>query len=85
MRVTVAGLGYVGMANAVLLSQNHDVTAFDVDAKRVRLVNQGRSPIADHEIETMMASGGLRLHATVDPVLAFFERRAGRGCDTHQL
>lgn len=71
MRVTVAGLGYVGMANAVLLSQNHDVTAFDVDAKRVRLVNQGRSPIADHEIETMMASGGLRLHATVDPVLAF--------------
>ena len=47
MKLTVAGLGYVGMANAVLLSQHHDVTAFDVDAQRVRLVNEGRSPIAD--------------------------------------
>lgn len=48
MKLTVAGLGYVGMANAVLLSQHHDVTAFDVDAQRVRLVNevdlQSRTP-----------------------------------------
>jgi len=58
MKLTVAGLGYVGMANAVLLSQHHDVTAFDVDAQRVRLVNEGRSPIADTEIEARLASGG---------------------------
>jgi len=71
MKLTVAGLGYVGMANAVLLSQHHDVTAFDVDAQRVRLVNQGRSPIADTEIEARLASGGLRLRATSDPVGAY--------------
>ena len=47
MKIAVAGLGYVGLSNAVLLSQNHDVTAVDITEARVNLVNQGQSPIED--------------------------------------
>ncbi|MEA5657337.1 MAG: UDP-glucose 6-dehydrogenase, partial [Cutibacterium granulosum] len=45
MKIAVAGLGYVGMANAVLLAQHNHVIALDIDADRVRLVNEGRSTI----------------------------------------
>ena len=71
MKITVAGLGYVGMANAVLLAQRHDVTAYDIDPQRVALVTQRRSPIVDAEIEQFLASRPLRLHATTDPAEAF--------------
>ena len=71
MKLTVAGLGYVGMANAVLFAQHHDVTAYDIAADRVRRVNQGLSPIADSDIEARMATGRLLLSATTDPVVAF--------------
>ena len=51
MRIVVAGLGYVGLTNAVLLAQNNTVIAVDIDAARVELVNARQSPIADPELE----------------------------------
>ncbi len=71
MKLTVAGLGYVGMANAVLLARHHDVTAYDISAERVRTVREGRSPIVDEDIEARLAQPGLRLTATDDPAVAF--------------
>ena len=71
MKLTVAGLGYVGMANAVLLARHHDVTAYDISAERVRTVREGRSPIVDEGIEARLAQPGLRLTATDDPAVAF--------------
>ena len=47
MNITIAGLGYVGMSNAVLLAQHNSVIAVDVSAERVALVNNKKSPIAD--------------------------------------
>ncbi|WP_264816154.1 NAD-binding protein, partial [Gluconobacter kondonii] len=51
MKIAVVGLGYVGLSNAILLAQHHDVMAVDVDAERVRKVNNRESPIIDAEIE----------------------------------
>lgn len=67
MKVTVVGLGYVGMANAVLLSKHHDVTAYDIDPVKVQLVRDRQSPIADELIEAALATGSARLSATTDP------------------
>ena len=50
MRIAVAGLGYVGLTNAVLLAQNNTVIALDIDAGRVELVNARQSPIVDPEL-----------------------------------
>ena len=66
MKIAVVGLGYVGLSNAVLLAQNHDVTAVDVSAARVDLVNQRKSPIVDAELEAFLAERPLRLTATTD-------------------
>jgi len=71
MKVTVAGLGYVGMANAVLLSKHNDVTAFDIDPSRVDLVRNRRSPIVDDLIEATLATASLRLTATTEKTAAF--------------
>ncbi|WP_112313235.1 nucleotide sugar dehydrogenase [Pseudogemmobacter bohemicus] len=71
MKIAVAGLGYVGLSNAVLLAQNHDVTAVDISASRVNMVNEGRSPIVDADIEAALAAGGLRLRATSDAASAW--------------
>ena len=66
MKVTVAGLGYVGMANAVLLSKHNDVTAFDIDPSRVDLVRNRRSPIVDDLIEGVSTNWRLDRMAKVD-------------------
>ncbi len=71
MKIAVAGLGYVGLSNAVLLSQNHAVTALDISDDRVALVNQRRSPIADKEIEDFLAGHALDLRATTDSEMAY--------------
>ncbi|HBX82720.1 MAG TPA: UDP-glucose 6-dehydrogenase, partial [Propionibacteriaceae bacterium] len=71
MKVTVVGLGYVGMANAVLLSKHHDVTAYDIDPVKVQLVRDRQSPIADELIEAALATGSARLSATTDPLSAY--------------
>ncbi|PZX45745.1 UDPglucose 6-dehydrogenase [Roseinatronobacter thiooxidans] len=66
MKIAVVGIGYVGLSNAALLAQNHNVTAVDISPERVEILNSGRSPIADHELEALLAEGTLQLHATTD-------------------
>ncbi len=71
MRITIAGLGYVGLANSVLLAQRHTVTAIDIDPARVALIKSRKSPISDAEIETYLAQHDLDLTATTDSSLAY--------------
>jgi UDPglucose 6-dehydrogenase len=71
VKITVVGLGYVGLSNAVILAQNSEVVALEVDAARADLVNAGRSPIVDVDLEEYLARGGLDLRATTDPGEAY--------------
>ena len=71
MKIAVIGLGYVGLSNAVILAQHHDVTAVDIDRHRVELVNARRSPIVDAELEDYLAHHDLRLRATTDAEAAY--------------
>ncbi len=71
MKIAVAGLGYVGLSNAILLAQRHEVIALDISQDRVDLVNARRSPIVDAECEEYLAHCPLNLTATTDPVAAF--------------
>lgn len=71
MKIAVAGLGYVGLSNAVLLAQNHQVFAVDVAENRVTTVNQRQSPIVDAELETFLAERDLDLTATIDTSFAY--------------
>ena len=71
MKITVAGMGYVGMANAVLLAQHHEVIAYDVLEEKVNLINAKKSPIEDSEIVRFFAEKDLSLTATLDPNIAF--------------
>jgi len=71
MKVAIAGTGYVGLSNAVLLAQHHEVMAVDVIASKVEMINQGRSPIVDKEIESYLASRDLNLRATLDKEAAY--------------
>ncbi|MGV0875650.1 nucleotide sugar dehydrogenase [Martelella sp. FLE1502] len=73
MKIAVAGIGYVGLSNAVLLAQNHDVVAVDIDPNRVDALNAGRSPIVDAEIERYLAEKPLRLKATTEAAPAYRE------------
>lgn len=71
MKIAVAGIGYVGLSNAILLSQNHDVMALDLSEEKVETVRRRASPIIDAEIEEYLAKRNLRLGATTDPEEAF--------------
>src|SRR5690606_1275122 len=66
MKITVFGLGYVGLSNAVLLSQYLEVVAYDINQTRIDLVNERKSPIIDHEINEFLATKQLNLKATSD-------------------
>ncbi|WP_255408759.1 3-hydroxyacyl-CoA dehydrogenase NAD-binding domain-containing protein [Neisseria sp. N177_16] len=66
MKITVVGAGYVGLSNAVLFAQQHNVTLLDVNQERVDLINQKISPIQDDEISVYLAERTLTLHATTD-------------------
>ncbi|NRP36364.1 UDP-glucose 6-dehydrogenase [Marinobacterium sp. xm-d-579] len=70
-KIAVAGLGYVGMSNAVLLAQHNEVTAIDLDENRVALVNDRKAPIEDTELEHYLAEKALNLVATTDPETAY--------------
>lgn len=71
MKIAVAGTGYVGLSNAVLLAQHNEVVAVDIDAEKVTLINDGKSPIQDKEIEAFLASKELNLLATLDASVAY--------------
>jgi nucleotide sugar dehydrogenase len=71
MKIAIAGTGYVGLANGVLLAQNHDVCAYDIDSAKVELLNQQRSPLADADIEAYLHKDGVSFCATTDPEEAF--------------
>ncbi|MFM5387976.1 nucleotide sugar dehydrogenase [Aeromonas veronii] len=71
MKIAICGTGYVGLSNAVLLSQHHEVVAVDVIASKVELINQRRSPIVDKEIESYLASHDLNLRATLNKEEAY--------------
>ena len=66
MKIAVAGLGYVGLANAVLLAQRHEVVALDIDPLKVEQLNRRQAPVADPQAEQYLTSRSLNLRATLD-------------------
>ena len=72
-KITVVGTGYVGMSMAVLLSQHNEVTALDIDGARVALINQGKSTVADDDIQEFLDNRELSIIATVDKKEAYEE------------
>ncbi len=71
IKVAIAGIGYVGLANAILLAQHNEVTAVDLVPEKVELINARKSPLADREIEEYLADKPLRLTATTDGAAAY--------------
>lgn len=71
MKIAIAGTGYVGLSNAVILAQHHDVWALDLIPEKVDLINARRSPIVDAELEDYLATRPLSLTATLDKDAAF--------------
>lgn len=71
MKIAIAGTGYVGLFNAVLLAQHHEVVALDITPEKVTLTNQRKSPIVDAEIEDFLADHELNLTAITNKQEAF--------------
>ncbi|MBT4910663.1 MAG: nucleotide sugar dehydrogenase [Alphaproteobacteria bacterium] len=71
MKISIAGIGYVGLSNAILLSQKNTVVAFDISPKRVEQLNNNISPVDDKEIEDYLSNKKLNLSATLDKKKAF--------------
>ena len=71
VKIAVAGAGYVGLANAVLLAQHNEVVVTDIDSQRVALINARTSPFEDRELEGYLANAVLNLSATTEPEVAY--------------
>jgi UDPglucose 6-dehydrogenase len=71
MKIAIAGLGYVGLSNAVLLSQHNEVVAIDIATKKVAMLNSNQSPIEDAEIEDYLKNKPLNLRATLNKQEAY--------------
>lgn len=71
MKITIAGTGYVGLSNAMLLAQNNDVIAVDIIEEKVNLLNNKKSPIVDREIEYFLENKDLSFVATLDKQMAY--------------
>jgi len=73
MKIAVVGTGYVGLSNAVLLAQHHEVVALDIDPKRVELLNKKQSTIQDAEIEKYLSKKQLNLRASLSKEDAYLD------------
>jgi UDPglucose 6-dehydrogenase len=71
MKIAIAGTGYVGLSNPMLLAQHNEVVAVDIDATKIAKLNQKISPIADVEIEDFLANKNLNFTATLDKQQAY--------------
>ena len=72
MKIAVAGTGYVGLSNAILLAQNNEVTAVDILPEKVKMINQRISPIADSEIEEYLSTQNLNCSLSSRKSRGFF-------------
>lgn len=75
MKIAVAGIGYVGLSNSILLAQHNDVFAYDIVLGKVNLINERVSPITDSEMEKYLKDKNLKLLATVDANEAFIDAK----------
>ncbi|QCU73146.1 nucleotide sugar dehydrogenase [Pseudoalteromonas distincta] len=71
MKIAVVGTGYVGLSNAMLLAQHNEVVALDIDAQKIALLNNKKSPIVDTEISDFLTRSDLNFTATTDKVAAY--------------
>jgi UDPglucose 6-dehydrogenase len=71
MKIAIAGTGYVGLSNAVLLAQHNEVVTLDIILEKVNALNERRSPIIDEELENFLGSKALNLRATIDKIDAY--------------
>lgn len=71
MKITVVGAGYVGLSNAILLAQNNKVKLLEIVEEKVQLINDGKSPIVDREIEDYLANEKIDLTAVTDGITAY--------------
>lgn len=71
MKIAVAGTGYVGLSNAMILAQNNEVVALDIISEKIKMLNNGISPIVDTDISEFLSDGKLNFRATIDTYDAF--------------
>ena len=71
MNITITGIGYVGLSNALLLAQHNNVTALDLSSKKIIMLNRGESPFSDKEMEEFLENEKLNFRATLDKLEAY--------------